>query len=376
MPCAKVGVACAPAISRTPTCRRGSAGSRGSRTSRSSARFPPTTAATTGWPSWGCARTDFARPSQRARDRYGARRIGVFLGTSTSGILQTELAYRRRDPQRRAARRFRLRADAQHLLRRRLRARDALGLSGPGAWSSPPPARPAPRCSPRRDRHDRGRPDRRGGGRRRRQPVPDDAVRLPLARAHLARAVCRPLDARRDGLSIGEAAASRCSSGRSRHDGRRAAARLRREQRCLPHVARRTRRALGARWRCARALAARGLRPAEIDYINLHGTATPSNDAAEDRRWRRCSAARRRAARPRAGPAIRWAPPASSRPSICVARACAHGFMPGTLNTQRPDPQLSAGLQLETCERSLRAVPSNSFGFGGTNCSLVFGRLG
>ena len=30
--------------------------------------------------------------------RYGARRIGVFLGTSTSGILQTELAYRRRDP--------------------------------------------------------------------------------------------------------------------------------------------------------------------------------------------------------------------------------------------------------------------------------------
>ena len=53
-----------------------------------------------------------------------------------------------------------------------------------------------------------------------------------------------------------------------------------------------------------------------------------------------------------------------------------HGFVPGTLNTQRPDPQLSAGLQLETCERSLRAVASNSFGFGGTNCSLVFGRLG
>jgi 3-oxoacyl-[acyl-carrier-protein] synthase-1 len=34
-----------------------------------------------------------------ARTKYGARRIGVFMGTSTSGILETELAYRRRDPQ-------------------------------------------------------------------------------------------------------------------------------------------------------------------------------------------------------------------------------------------------------------------------------------
>ena len=31
--------------------------------------------------------------------RYGASRVGIFLGTSTSGILETELAYRRRDPQ-------------------------------------------------------------------------------------------------------------------------------------------------------------------------------------------------------------------------------------------------------------------------------------
>jgi 3-oxoacyl-[acyl-carrier-protein] synthase-1 len=41
----------------------------------------------------------YAAAVNAAREKYGAARIGVFLGTSTSGILQTELAYRRRDPQ-------------------------------------------------------------------------------------------------------------------------------------------------------------------------------------------------------------------------------------------------------------------------------------
>ena len=44
------------------------------------------------------AQDGFWRPWRRRRARYGASRIGVFVGTSTSGILQTEPAYRRRDP--------------------------------------------------------------------------------------------------------------------------------------------------------------------------------------------------------------------------------------------------------------------------------------
>ncbi|MGH8700793.1 MAG: beta-ketoacyl synthase N-terminal-like domain-containing protein, partial [Burkholderiales bacterium] len=42
---------------------------------------------------------DFAVAVAAARERYGAARIGVFVGTSTSGILETEHAYRHRDPQ-------------------------------------------------------------------------------------------------------------------------------------------------------------------------------------------------------------------------------------------------------------------------------------
>jgi len=45
----------------------------------------------------GLAQDDFIAGVAAARARYGADRVGVFIGTSTSGILQTELAYRRRD---------------------------------------------------------------------------------------------------------------------------------------------------------------------------------------------------------------------------------------------------------------------------------------
>jgi len=43
------------------------------------------------------AQDGFDQAVAAARSRYGARRIGVFLGTSTSGILQTEQAYRQRE---------------------------------------------------------------------------------------------------------------------------------------------------------------------------------------------------------------------------------------------------------------------------------------
>ena len=50
--------------------------------------------------------TDSFADRVRGHRRYGRTRVGVFLSTSTAGILQTELAYRRRSPNRRAARRF------------------------------------------------------------------------------------------------------------------------------------------------------------------------------------------------------------------------------------------------------------------------------
>jgi 3-oxoacyl-[acyl-carrier-protein] synthase-1 len=50
-----------------------------------------------------------------------------------------------------------------------------------------------------------------------------------------------------------------------------------------------------------------------------------------------------------------------------------HGFIPGTLNVRQLDPSLRSRIALASEERSLRYVLSNSFGFGGSNCSLVLG---
>jgi 3-oxoacyl-[acyl-carrier-protein] synthase-1 len=131
----------------------------------------------------------------------------------------------------------------------------------------------------------------------------------------------------------------------------------------------------GAALAMEQALMRADVMPEQVDYINLHGTATPLNDAAEDRAVLRVF-----------GPAT----PCSSTKgwtghtlgaagiveAIFVCLCLEQGFIPGTLNTRRRDPQLGAGIVLEKQERPLRLVLSNSFGFGGTNCSLLFGPRG
>ena len=62
--------------------------------------------------------------------------------------------------------------------------------------------------------------------------------------------------------------------------------------------------------------------------------------------------------------------------AVICALALQHGFMPGGLNTHEVDPVLPLDYLLDNREQPVRRVISNSFGFGGTNCSLVFGRAG
>jgi 3-oxoacyl-[acyl-carrier-protein] synthase-1 len=50
-------------------------------------------------------------------------------------------------------------------------------------------------------------------------------------------------------------------------------------------------------------------------------------------------------------------------------------FMPGSANTQRLDPSLRVRYLLGNASQAPTRVMSNSFGFGGSNCSLVFGRV-
>jgi 3-oxoacyl-[acyl-carrier-protein] synthase-1 len=50
-----------------------------------------------------------------------------------------------------------------------------------------------------------------------------------------------------------------------------------------------------------------------------------------------------------------------------------HGFMPQSLNTQMKDPALQSNILMQSRSTPMQRVLSNSFGFGGSNCSLLFG---
>ncbi|WP_443797834.1 beta-ketoacyl synthase N-terminal-like domain-containing protein, partial [Burkholderia vietnamiensis] len=103
----------------------------------------------------------------------------------------------------------------------------------------------------------------------------------------LSRQPCRPFDVARDGISIGEAAAfallERVPAARGTLDDDAILLLGIGESSDAHHMSSPHPEGLGARLAIEQALASAGLDATDIDYVNLHGTATPSNDAAESR---------------------------------------------------------------------------------------------
>jgi 3-oxoacyl-[acyl-carrier-protein] synthase-1 len=130
---------------------------------------------------------------------------------------------------------------------------------------------------------------------------------------------------------------------------------------------------LGARLAMEGALRDAGLAPGAIDYINLHGTGTPANDAMEDKavvhlfgRQTRCSSTK--------GWTGHTLGACGAIEAIISALAIENGFLPGSVNTRNVDPTMGLRYLLENETASADRVMSNAFGFGGTNCCLVLGR--
>jgi 3-oxoacyl-[acyl-carrier-protein] synthase-1 len=120
------------------------------------------------------------------------------------------------------------------------------------------------------------------------------------------------------------------------------------------------------------ALAEAGLQPADIDYINLHGTATPSNDAAEDRAVASVFGHDTPASSTK-GATGHTLGAAGGVEALIALLAIEHGLMPAGLNVQQRDPALHLNYLLANRAAPVRRVLSNSFGFGGSNASLVLG---
>lgn len=224
---------------------------------------------------------DFERAVAHAVARYGASRVGVFLGTSTSGILQAELAYRRRDPADGALpgdfdfRRTHNTFSVVDYVRTRL------GLEGPAAAISTACSSSAKAFASAARYVEAGLVD---------AAVVGGVDTLCLTTLYgfnslqlLSAQPCRPYDAQRDGISIGEAAALvLLERAEGERDGR--AWLTGTGESCdAYHMSAPHPEGAGARMAMEAALRSAGIAPGDIDYVNLHGTGTPSNDAAEDK---------------------------------------------------------------------------------------------
>lgn len=318
-----------------------------------------------------CLRQDgFERAVIDARERYGADRIGVFVGTSTSGILETELAYRRRGADGALPADFRY-ATTHNTFSVAWFVQSYLGLRGPAVAVSTACSSSAKAFGNAARMIAAGLCDAAvvGG---------TDSLCLTTLYGFgslglLSPGKCRPFDAGRDGISIGEGAGMVLLE-KSPPGARDAIALLGvGESSDAYHMSTPHPEGLGARMAMEQALAGARLAPGDVDYINLHGTGTRTNDATEDI-----------AVRAVFGDAT----PASSTKgwtghtlgacgaieAIVGALAIERGFMPGSVNTQTLDPSVTIDYLIDNRNAAPDIVMSNAFGFGGTNCSLVIGR--
>jgi len=230
----------------------------------------------------GLVQDGFAEAVRRSARRHGRERVGVFLGTSTSGILETELAYRRRDPASGALpAEFRYRG-AHNTFSLAAFAREALKLAGPAVVISSACSSSAKVFASARRAIEAGLIDAAlvGGV--------DSLCLTTLYGFHslqlVSRGPCRPFDLARDGISIGEAAAFALLEPAGASLDADAVLLLGvGESSDAYHMSAPHPEGRGARAAMLAALATAALDPSDIEYINLHGTGTPSNDEAESR---------------------------------------------------------------------------------------------
>jgi 3-oxoacyl-[acyl-carrier-protein] synthase-1 len=317
----------------------------------------------------GLAADDFLDVARAAIDRHGAARVALVVGTSTASIGATEEAYRTLEDGRFAPRFRDPRLHTPHSPGLFLEA--VLGTRGPCLTV-------ATACSSSAKVFAQA----------------ERLLRLGIADAAIVAGVdtlcgsvlfgfnalelvspqaCRPFDVARCGISIGEAAGFAVLERDA--DGDAAAPRLLGygESSDAHHMSTPHPQGLGARLALADALARSGLAAGDVDYINLHGTATAKNDEVEATLVADLFGAATRASSTKGftGHALGAA---GILEAMLTLLAMEHDLVPGTLNTTTPDPACGPQIALANEERAIRVALSNSFGFGGNNCTLAFGR--
>jgi len=313
----------------------------------------------------GLMADNFRDAALALRERYGRDRVAVVVGTSTSSIGASEEAYSRLEP------------DGSYPpdLRRPIVhtphslgdfVQHALGLTGVSVTV-------ATACSSSAKVFAQA----------------DRLVRTGLADAAIVGGVdtlcgsvlfgfnslelvspepCRPFDVARRGINLGEAAGFAILEP---HGTQGAWLAGYGESSDAHHMSSPHPEGFGARLALRDALQRARLEPRDIDYINLHGTASQKNDEVEAHVVADTFPSTTFASSTKA-----WTGHTLGAAGIVEAAitllALEHGFLPGTLNARELDPVCGPQIRAENGEGAVRHALSFSFGFGGSNCVLVF----
>lgn len=303
-----------------------------------------------------------------ATSRYGAKRIGLFMGTSTSGIHQTEQAYLSISSESEPLPQWYHESTTHNTYAVTDFVRHYLGIEGFSITVSTACSSSAKVFASASRAIQSGLCD---------AAVVGGVDTLCLTTLYgfnalqlVATEKCRPFDMARSGISIGEAGGFALLQPGENRGG--VALLGYGESSDAYHMSSPHPQGEGALAAMKAALASAGLAVRDIDYINLHGTGTQANDIAESRAVASlfghktpCSSTKGWTGHTLGAAGI----VETSLALLCIE----HGFMPRTLNSETLDPNLEIEVLLENRYQPLRAVLNNSFGFGGSNCSLVVG---
>ncbi len=187
---------------------------------------------------------------------------------------------------------------------------------------------------------------------------------------------CRPLDQHRDGINLGEASGyailmrdEDCEGGSNiilRGYG---------ESSDAHHMSHPHPQGLGARLAMQQALDMAKLHNDDIGYINLHGTASRANDLIEGKLIGSLFTKATQVSSTKAWMGHTLGA-AGITESLIAVDALNRNIIPGNLNLSELDQELDLSIQSENIQKPLHHVMSNSFGFGGNNCSLLFSKDG
>ena len=314
----------------------------------------------------------FATAVARAASRYGAHRIAVILGTSTSGIEATERAYQAIDPETGALPDWFQIETTHAYFSVAAFTRLWLKLAGPAHVVATACSSSSKTIIDAHQMIELGLCDAAVVG------GVDSLCRLTIhgfaSLELLDRSVCKPNDLNRAGISIGEAAGFALIEREEAvaEDTPFAKVLGYGESSDAYHMSSPDPDGEGAAAAMTTALRNSNLRPNQIDYINLHGTGTVMNDRVENMAVHRVFGDATPSSSTKA-----WTGHTLGASGILGVLmgglSIRGGFIPKNLNLETVDPSLRAPVTTTRIDKPVRHVLANAFGFGGTNCSIVLG---